>query len=228
MDINGIQKLTLLDYPGHCACTVFLAGCNLRCPFCHNSSLVLDPPQPVMTEEKFFSFLSTRGGLLDGVCVTGGEPLLRKDILPFLARIKQAGFKVKLDTNGFFPVTLKEVISAGVVDYVAMDIKNSLPLYSLTCGREVDTEKVLQSINIIISSRLDREFRTTCVKGYHTEESITELTSLIQGEEKYFLQNFMDSGALIDPTCVGFSKEEMVALLQAARKYVPQAQLRGI
>ncbi len=228
MDINGIQKLTLLDYPAHCACTVFLAGCNLRCPFCHNSSLVLGAPETVMTEEKFFSFLSTRKGLLDGVCVTGGEPLLRKDILPFLTRIKEAGFKVKLDTNGFFPVSLSDVISAGAVDYVAMDIKNSLSLYSLTCGKEADTEKVVKSIDIIISSGIDHEFRTTCVKGYHTEESISELASLIKGENKYFLQNFIDSGALIDPTCVGFSKEEMVSLLESARKHVQGAQLRGI
>lgn len=228
MDINGIQKLTLLDYPGHCACTVFLAGCNLRCPFCHNSSLVLCSPEAVMTEEKFFSFLSTRKGLLDGVCVTGGEPMLRKDVLPFLLKIKEAGFKVKLDTNGFFPSALKEVISAGAVDYVAMDIKNSLSLYSLTCGKDVDTEKVKESINIIISSGVEHEFRTTCVKGYHTEESISSLAALIKGENKYFLQNFIDSGALIDPACVGFSKEEMLSLLNAAREYVQGAQLRGI
>lgn len=228
MDINGIQKLTLLDYPGHCACTVFLAGCNLRCPFCHNSSLVLGAPEIAMTEEKFFSFLSTRVGLLDGVCVTGGEPLMRKDILPFLTRIKDAGFNVKLDTNGFFPDALQSVLSAGVVDYVAMDIKNSLPLYSLTCGKDVDTEKVVKSINIIISSGVDHEFRTTCVKNFHTEDCIRELASLIKGEQKYFLQNFIDSGALIDPACVGFSKEEMVLLLNAAREYVQGAQLRGI
>ncbi len=228
MDINGIQKLTLLDYPGHCACTVFLAGCNLRCPFCHNSSLVLEKPEVLMTEEKFFSFLSTRGGLLDGVCVTGGEPLLRGDIIPFLLKIKEAGFKVKLDTNGFFPAKLKEILDSGLADYVAMDIKNSLPLYSLTCGADADTKKVRASIALLRTCGTDHEFRTTCVKGYHTEESVSELASLIEGEEKYFLQNFVDSGALIDPTCQGFSKEEMNLLLQAARKFVPNAQLRGV
>lgn len=228
MDINGIQKLTLLDYPGHCACTVFLAGCNLRCPFCHNSSLVLEKPETVMTEEKFFSFLSTRVGLLDGVCVTGGEPLLRGDIIPFLSKIKEAGFKVKLDTNGFFPAKLKEVLRLGLADYVAMDIKNSLPLYSLTCGVKADTEKVRESIEILRNSGIDHEFRTTCVKDYHTEESIKELASLIEGEERYFLQNFVDSGALIDPECRGLSGEEMNLLLQAARKFVPGAQLRGV
>ena len=228
MDINGIQKLTLLDYPGHCACTVFLAGCNLRCPFCHNSSLVLEKPEILMTEEKFFSFLSTRKGLLDGVCVTGGEPLLRGDIIPFLSEIKEAGFKVKLDTNGFFPAKLKEILRLGLADYVAMDIKNSLSLYSLTCGADADTKKVLESIELLRTCGIDHEFRTTCVKGYHTEESIKELAMLIAGEEKYFLQSFVDSGALIDPTCVGFSKEEMNLLLQAARKFVPGAQLRGV
>ena len=226
--IAGLQKMTLLDYPGRVAATVFTGGCNLRCPFCHNSSLVLEKPEILMTEEKFFSFLSTRGGLLDGVCVTGGEPLLRGDIIPFLSKIKEAGFKVKLDTNGFFPAKLKEILRLNLADYVAMDIKNSLPLYSLTCGVKADTEKVRESIEILRTSGVDHEFRTTCVKGYHTEESIKELASLISGEEKYFLQNFVDSGALIDPTCQGLSGEEMNLLLQAARKYVPAAQLRGV
>ena len=228
MNIQGYQKLTLLDFPSRVACTVFTGGCNLRCPFCHNSSLVLESPETVMTEEKFFSFLSTRGGLLDGVCVTGGEPLLRGDIIPFLSRIKQAGFKVKLDTNGFFPAKLKEILRLNLADYVAMDIKNSLPLYSLTCGVKADTEKVRESIELLRTSGIDHEFRTTCVKGYHAEESIKELASLISGEEKYFLQNFVDSGALIDPTCQGLSGEEMNLLLQAAREFVPNAQLRGV
>lgn len=228
MDINGIQKLTLLDYPGHCACTVFLWGCNVRCPFCHNSPLVLERPQVVMTEEEFFKFLQTRKGLLDGVCVTGGEPLLRKDIKEFLFKIKEMGFKVKLDTNGIECELLDEILSEGLVSYVAMDIKNSLSEYSRTCGKEVDTRRILKSISLIIGSGVDHEFRTTCVSGYHTEESISDLAALIKGEEKYFLQGFTDSGALIDPNCKGIDRQGMQRLLESAKKYVPNAQLRGV
>lgn len=228
MDINGIQKLTLLDFPGHCACTVFLAGCNLRCPFCHNSSLVLEKGECVMTEEKFFSFLSTREGLLDGVCITGGEPLLRKDIKEFIRKIKDAGFKAKLDTNGFFPDILEEILAEGLVSYVAVDIKNSLPEYSRTCGVNVDTDKIKRTVAMLVSSDIDYEFRTTCVAGYHTEESIAQAAKLIKGAKRYFLQSFIDSGALIDPSCTGIDKAGMEKLLQAAREYVPQTQLRGV
>lgn len=228
MDINGIQKLTLLDYPGHCACTVFLAGCNLRCPFCHNASLVLEKPQTAMTDSEFFKFLSTREGLLDGVCVTGGEPLLRKDIKDFLYRIKQQGFKVKLDTNGFFPGILKDILADSLADYVAVDIKNSLPLYPRTCGTAADTSAISATVDILINSDTEYEFRTTCVKGYHTAESISDAAALLRGAKRYFLQSFVDSGALIDPSCTGFDKPEMEALLEAARAHVPSAQLRGV
>jgi pyruvate formate lyase activating enzyme len=228
MVVNGLQKLTLLDYPAHCACTVFLAGCNLRCPFCHNASLVLGQGDLALSEEDFFSFLCKRKGLLDGVCVTGGEPLLRPDLLPFLQKIKENGFAVKLDTNGTFPDRLKEVIDAGVLDYIAMDLKNSLPLYEKTCGKAVDTDAIVKSIDLIRKSGIAHEFRTTCVKGFHTPESILELTSLIAGEENYFLQNFVDSGALLDPSCKGLSREEMNALLFSAQKNVKSAATRGL
>lgn len=228
MDINGIQKLTLLDYPEHCACTVFLAGCNLRCPFCHNSPLVLDAPETAMKEEEFFKFLSTRKGLLDGVCVTGGEPLMRKDTPLFLKKIKDAGFKVKLDTNGCFPDMLKEVVSNGLVDYIAMDIKNSPEKYSLTCGREVNARDIEKSIEIIEKSGVDHEFRTTCVKDFHTEESIYSAALMLDENSKYFLQGFINSGALIDGSCKGFTKEEMEKLLAAAQKRLPNARLRGV
>ncbi len=228
MTINGLQKLTLLDYPSHCACTVFLAGCNLRCPFCHNSALVLGDGDLQMDEADFFSFLSKRKGLLDGVCITGGEPLLRKDLLPFLQKIKDLGFAVKLDTNGTYPDRLKEVLDAGAVDYIAMDLKNALSYYAQTCGVEVDTDTIRKSIALICQSGVEYEFRTTCVKGFHTPERISELTAMIPEDAPYFLQNFVDSGALLDPDCQGLTKEEMFALLQAAQKKLKNADVRGI
>ncbi len=228
MIINGLQKLTLLDYPSHCACTVFLAGCNLRCPFCHNSSLVVGSGDFQMEETEFFSFLSKRKGLLDGVCITGGEPLLRADILPFLQKIKEYGFAVKLDTNGTYPDRLQAVIEAGAVDYIAMDLKNALPYYSQTCGVEVDTDAIRKSIALISQSGIEHEFRTTCVKGFHTPERILELTAWIPDTSPYFLQNFVDSGALLDPNCQGLTKEEMEALLHTAQKKLKNADVRGI
>jgi len=227
MDINGIQKLTLLDFPGHCACTVFLAGCNLRCPFCHNSSLVLEKGECVMTEEKFFSFLSTREGLLDGVCITGGEPLLRKDIKEFIRKIKDAGFKAKLDTNGFFPDVLEEILAEGLVSYVAVDIKNSLPEYSRTCGVNVDTDKIKRTVAMLVSSDIDYEFRTTVVKELHTKEDIAAIGAWIAGAEKYFLQQFVDSGDLI---CLGLSaesEENVREMQEIASRFVKKTDIRG-
>ncbi len=228
MVINGLQKLTLLDYPAHCACTVFLAGCNLRCPFCHNASLVLGQGNERIDEDVFFAFLDKRKGVLDGVCITGGEPLLRPDILPFLQKIKAHGYAVKLDTNGTRPDVLSTILEAGAVDYIAMDLKNALPYYSETCGVNVDCDAILQSIALIRQSGVAHEFRTTCVKGYHTPERITALTELIAGEENYFLQNFVDSGALLNPDCQGLTKEEMHLLLSEAQKKIPRSSLRGL
>ncbi|MDD5916793.1 MAG: anaerobic ribonucleoside-triphosphate reductase activating protein [Clostridiales bacterium] len=228
MEINGLQKLTLLDYPGYVACTVFLAGCNLRCPFCHNARLVVESPEEHISDEEFFSFLRSRRGRLDGVCITGGEPLLRPDLAEFLARIRDCGMLIKLDTNGTLPEKLGSIVSSGAVDYIAMDIKNSLPLYSRTCGTEVCTDDILSSISIIAGSGIDHEFRTTCARGLHTPDSIRELTSLIKGENKYFLQSLVDSGDMIDKTTLGLSPEEMRELLSAARENVPSARLRGI
>ena len=168
MKISGLQKLTLLDFPGHVACTVFFSGCDLRCPFCHNAPLVTKiDPLDGMEEEEFFDFLEHRRGILDGVAITGGEPLLRRDIVDFIRRIRGMGYAVKLDTNGTHPDALAELISEGLVDYVAMDIKNSREKYSLTCGVDVDTNAIDESIAIIIGSGIAHEFRTTVVEELH-------------------------------------------------------------
>ena len=181
MFLSGLQKMTLLDYPGKVACTVFTAGCNFRCPFCHNASLVLpDRLEQHVTEDEVFTFLKKRTGILDGVAVTGGEPLLHREIPDFLRRVKDLGFLVKLDTNGSFPDMLEALISEGLVDRVAMDIKNSPALYAETAGiPDLDLSRIEQSKNLLLSGIVDYEFRTTVVKGLHTAESLVEAAEWI-------------------------------------------------
>ena len=229
MKIAGLQKLTLLDFPGRTACTVFAPGCNLRCPFCHNGELVTGHGGEEISEESFFSFLEKRKGLLDGVAVTGGEPMLRPDVTDFLRRIKGMGYAVKLDTNGFFPEKLKTVLEEGLADYVAMDVKNSLDKYAATAGIPgLDLSPVTESIRMIMDSGKEYEFRTTAVREFHAPEDFEEIGRLIAGAEKYFIQGFIDSGGLICPGLSPLSREEMEECLERVRKYVPAAQLRGV
>lgn len=230
MRIQGLQKLTLLDYPEHTACTVFTAGCNFRCPFCHNASLVVDIPKDAeISEEEFFAFLQKRIGILDGVCVSGGEPLLQPDIELFIRKIKDMGFAVKLDTNGSFPEKLIHLVEQGLVDYVAMDIKNSPETYAFTAGTEtLDIVSVKKSVSYLKEGHVPYEFRTTVVKHYHSKEGFEEIGKWIQGTDKYFLQNFVDSGDLIGKNTRGCSEEEMREFLATVQKYIPSAKLRGI
>ena len=228
MDIYGLLKLTLLDYPGKVACTVFTGGCNFRCPFCHNTPLVDKSDGTIMTEDEFFGFLKKRQGILDAVCVSGGEPLMQKDIVAFMKKIKDLGFFVKLDTNGFLHNRLREVTENGVCDYIAMDIKNSLSRYCETAGAEIDTGEIIRSIELIKTCGIDHEFRTTVVRDFHTEDSIRELTSLIKNEEKYFIQPYKDSENVMVQGLRGFDTDELHKLLAVAQEFVPSAKLRGI
>lgn len=230
MQIHGLQKMTLLDYPGKVACTVFTGHCNLRCPFCHNATLVLSPEDmPSYTENEVLSFLRGRQGLLDGVCVTGGEPLLQKDIVPFLQQVKALGFSVKLDTNGFQPAKLKEIVNAGLADYVAMDVKNCSDKYAETVGlTKPDMNAVEESIDFLLSGAVDFEFRTTVVHELHTVRDIEQLAHRIQGAPRYFLQRFVDSGNLIGTNLSAPSDEEMRQMQAAAARYVKNTQLRGV
>ena len=230
MRIQGLQKLTLLDYPEHTACTLFAVGCNFRCPFCHNASLVIDIPEKAeISEEEFFAFLQKRIGILDGVCVSGGEPLLQQGIESFIKKIKDMGFAVKLDTNGSFPDKLIHLVESGLVDYVAMDIKNSPETYAFTVGTErVDMDAVRKSVAYLKEGYVPFEFRTTVVKHYHSKETFEEIGKWIAGTEKYFLQNFVDSGDLIGKNTRGCSEEEMKEFLSVVKKYIPSAKLRGI
>ena len=230
MRIQGLQKLTLLDYPEHTACTVFTAGCNFRCPFCHNASLVVDiPKEAQISEEEFFAFLQKRIGIIDGVCVSGGEPLLQPDIERFIKKIKDMGFAVKLDTNGSFPDKLIHLVEQGLVDYVAMDIKNSPETYAFTAGTEtLDIVSVKKSVAYLKEGHVPYEFRTTVVKHYHSKESFEEIGKWLAGTEKYFLQNFVNSGDLIGKNTRGCSEEEMKEFLMTVKKYIPSANLRGM
>lgn len=230
MKFYGMQKMTLLDYPGYVACTLFTGGCNFRCPFCHNALLVLDLDENyTIPEEEVLAFLKKRQGLLDGVCVTGGEPLINKDIGDFLSKVKELGFKIKLDTNGTNPARLKELVSQNLVDYVAVDIKNSPEKYAETVGlKSFDMSTINQTVNFLMSGCVDYEFRTTVTKQFHTEKSMEEAARFIRGAKRYFLQNFVDSGNLIGSGITGQSKEEMEKLLSVVKKYVPDSCLRGI
>lgn len=230
MRIQGLQKLTLLDFPERTACTVFTAGCNFRCPFCHNASLVVDiPKEAQITEEAFFAFLEKRKGVLDGVCVSGGEPLLQPDIERFLEKIKELGYAVKLDTNGTFPDKLKSIVEKGLADYVAMDIKNAPDTYAFTAGVEdAGMENIKKSVAYLLENHVPYEFRTTVVKNFHAKEDFEKIGKWISGTNKYFLQNFVDSGDLIGKRIRGCSEEEMKEFLATVQKYVPNAKLRGI
>lgn len=230
MKFYGMQKMTLLDYPGYVACTLFTGGCNFRCPFCHNALLVLDLDEKyTIPEEEVLAFLKKRQGLLDGVCVTGGEPLINKDIGDFLSKVKELGFKIKLDTNGTNPSLLKELVSQNLVDYVAVDIKNSPEKYAETVGlKSFDMSTINETVNFLMTGSVDYEFRTTVTKQFHTEKSMEEAARFIRGAKRYFLQNFVDSGNLIGSGITGQSKEEMEKLLAVVKKYVPDSCLRGI
>jgi pyruvate formate lyase activating enzyme len=228
MLISGIQKLTLLDYPGKCACTVFLTGCNLRCPFCHNASLVTGHAPAAMEGDEFFAFLKKRRGLLDGVCVTGGEPTLRKDLPDFLRKIKEAGYLIKLDTNGTNPHMLRQLIEDDLLDYVAMDIKSSPERYTATCGGIDVLDSVRESAALLMEGRVDYEFRTTCCKPFQDVTAMEAIGKWLKGAKQYYLQSFVDSGNLVGTGVSEFNKEDMEALRQAVLPYIPNTRIRGI
>lgn len=209
MLISGYEKLTLLDYPGKLAAVVFTIGCSFRCPFCHNPELVdLRLAHGETSEDKFFEFLKKRKGVLEGVCITGGEPTIQPDILEFIEKIKSLGFLVKLDSNGTRPDVLKKVIEANMVDYIAMDIKNSLEKYRHTVGTVSsaqggpiwggDIERIKLSVELIMRGGIEYEFRTTAVPGIHTEQDFEDIANWIKGAKRYYLQEYWE-GKILDP-----------------------------
>lgn len=226
MQIGGLQKLTLLDFPGQVACTVFLQGCNFRCPFCHNPSLVLGTE--AITRESILAFLKQRQGLLDGVAITGGEPLLSAGLEDLLREIRSMGYKIKLDTNGSFPRRLEQLISDGLVDYVAMDIKNAPEKYDHTAGAAGFLPAVRESASLLIDGKIPYEFRTTVVDELHEPEDFHAIGQWLSGAQQYFLQCFADSGEILQPGLHAPSKEKLEKCLAIAGQYIPNTHIRGV
>lgn len=230
MQIYGLNKTTLLDYPGHVAATVFTGGCNMRCPFCQNSGLVLNPAgQPQIPETEVLSFLEKRKGILDGICITGGEPTLQADLADFICRVRAMGYLIKLDTNGYRPETLRRLLEQNLLDYVAMDIKASRERYGIACGLpDMELAPIEESVELLKKSRIDYEFRTTVVKGIHSGEEFTAIGQWLQGCSAYYLQSYRHSEQVMRPGYESFAPEELEQMRERAAVYIPRTALRGV
>lgn len=228
MIINGFEKLSLVDYPGLTAATVFTGACNMRCPFCHNAILVIDAKhQPIVEEQYVLDYLNKRKGIIDGLCITGGEPTLQKDLDAFIKKCKETGVKIKLDSNGTNPETLKSLISQNLLDYVAMDIKNCKEKYSITANASIDLTKIQESIDILESSNIDHEFRTTLVKEFHTIEDIEKIAQWLDGTNKYYLQKFEDKGGCIQDGLHEVPLDEAHKMRDIAKEFIKHVELRS-
>lgn len=232
LKIGGLQKMTLLDYPGKAACTIFLSGCNFKCPFCHNRDLVFIPERyEYFDVNDIMEYLEKRKGILDGVAISGGEPLLQENLHTLIERIRELGYQVKLDTNGAYPGRLKEVVEKGLVDYVAMDIKNSPDKYARTLGMNPESfslDPIRESVEFLKSSQIEHEFRTTVVRELHTAEDLLEIGRWLGENETYYLQQYVDSGNVIQPGYSAYTAAEMEDLRNQVAALVPNVKLRGV
>ena len=230
MNIYGFQTLTLLDYPGVVACTVFLGHCNFRCPFCQNGNLVLHPErEPLIDEETVFSHLEKRKGLLDGVCITGGEPTLESELPDFLGKVREMGYRIKLDTNGYRPEVLKSLVEAGLVDYVAMDIKNSPDRYGETAGlTDLDVLRIQESVEFLMRGAVDYEFRTTVARELHGRAEFERIGKWLAGCRKYCLQNYRESEFVLQPVFSGYSREQLERFRELLLRSIGQVEIRGV
>ncbi|MBR4456094.1 MAG: anaerobic ribonucleoside-triphosphate reductase activating protein [Solobacterium sp.] len=230
--IGGLQKMTMLDYPGKVAATVFTGGCNFKCAYCHNRDLVFVPDNYEFYDpEDVLAYLQKRKNILDGVCITGGEPLVQEDLEGFIREIKQMGYLVKLDTNGYFPDRLAKLCETGMIDYIAMDIKNSKERYSESVGVNPEIFRIRRietSVNFLMNSPIEHEFRTTVIREFHTKEDLIRIAKWIEGSRYYYLQQYNDSKEVIQPGWSAYTKQEMEDLLKEVKKYVPNAELRGV
>lgn len=228
--VHGFNKLTLLDYPGRLACTVFLGHCNFRCPFCHNAGLVLNPEdEPIIPIEEILGTLKKRKGILDGVCITGGEPTVHKKLPEFVQQIKKLDYSVKLDTNGTNPQMVREMVKAGLLDYVAMDIKNSPEKYGETAGIvRADLEAIHETVEFLKSGEVDYEFRTTVTRELHKREDFLKIRKWLSGSRRYFLQAYKESEQVIRPVYSSYSREQLENFRQLLLEEISQVEIRGI
>lgn len=229
MKICGLNKTTLLDYPGCVAATIFVGGCNFRCPFCHNGDLVLHSGKmDSYSQEEIFAFLKKRKNVLEGVCVTGGEPTLCKELPEFIGEIKKLGYKVKLDTNGSNPEMLKELVENDVVNYVAMDIKAPMENYDKVSGMTVDVKKIEQSVALLKNGKVPYEFRTTVVKELHTKEDFEKIGQWLMGAERYYLQSYQETDKNISKGYSALAKDELLEIAELLKKYIKNVELRSV
>jgi pyruvate formate lyase activating enzyme len=226
MKISGIEKFSMVDYGEKIVCTVFTPGCNFRCPFCHNAALVLGGGEEIQ-ENEVMAYLKKRRGLLDAVCISGGEPTLQKDLAEFCHKVKSLGYPIKLDTNGSFPDVVKKLYQEKLIDYVAMDIKNSLSKYSVTAGVLTEISAVAETAAFLMSSGIGYEFRTTLVNGYHTMADIWEIGNWLSGAKRYFLQKFTDKGSCLQEGLTEIPKDKAEEFRRLLACYVDQVELRG-
>lgn len=230
MNICGYQKTTLLDYPGHVAATIFTGGCNFRCPFCHNSDLVVNSTMsPCISQEEIFSFLKKRKNVLSGICITGGEPTLQTNLSEFIKKVRSLGYKIKLDTNGYRPDVISSLLEDNLLDYIAMDIKAGLSNYAKVSGiPNLDTSKIKESISIIENSGIDYEFRTTVVKELHNRQDFLEISEMLSSSSSYFIQSFKDSGNILTPGLSSCDTDTLNQYLAIVKNKLPFSSLRGI
>jgi len=229
MKLYGMEKYSLVDYVGYVACTVFTGGCNFRCPFCHNASLVTGVGGlETLNEADLYGYLEERRGLVDAVCITGGEPTLHRDLPIFIHKIRALGYRVKLDTNGTNPEMVEALLAANMLDYVAMDVKNTVDLYPMTAGVAVDQRKIDRTIALLMAGKIGYEFRTTVVDGHHTVEGIRDIARRIEGAEQYYLQCFTDNGGNLTAGLKGVDEDTMRRMAEAAKPYVKKVAIRGL
>lgn len=231
MQIHGLNKLTLLDFPGHTAATIFTGYCQFRCPFCQNGALVMNPDgEPIIEKEEVLAFLKKRQGILEGVCITGGEPTLHPDLEEFIREIRELDYKVKLDTNGYRPEVLRHLISEGIIDYVAMDIKSSKGLYEKASGKPgLDVSKIEESIDFLMGGNIPYEFRTTVVEELHSEKDMEEIGQWLAGCQGYYLQMYQESDGVLEPEkCSAPSKEKLEKYVEILKKTIERVEIRGV
>ena len=227
MKIAGYEKLSVQDYPNHISCIIFTQGCNLKCPFCQNSTLIPLDSENLIEESEVLAYLNLRKNILDGVTISGGEPTLQRDLKEFIGKVRETKLDIKLDTNGMNYDLLKELVAEKMIDYVAMDIKNSFDKYEMTSGvPNINKENILKSIDLLKQNKIDYEFRTTVIKEYHTLEDILQIMKLV-GNSKYYLQNFKNSSCVLDKSLTEVPEEILKQWNEKLKEY-PNVWIRGM